>query len=180
MIWPARHCGPAEAAPGCRSDGSGSHGAGPRAAPVAPDAAQSCSTRDHGSTSRSTSGAITFEISLINAVRTHALRMHTQDRLGGDIAVPVAANPQLTGRTRRATVHTRALRSADQVPRNPPEKPASPPSAGARNRWSGACTPARGARLTRGRGGGGHAQSRDHRVIDPTKSLVTASCLCSA
>ncbi len=32
---------------------------------------------------RTTSGAVTVEISLISAVRTHALCMHTQDRLGG-------------------------------------------------------------------------------------------------
>ena len=63
-----------------------------------------------------------------------------------------AANPLLSSRTRRATLPWRALRSIDQARRKTPEKLASPTSAGTRNRWSGACTPARGARLTSGRG----------------------------
>ena len=62
-----------------------------------------------------------------------------------------AANPLLRGRTRRATLPWHALCSVDKAPRKTPEKLASPTSAGMRNRWSGACTPARGARLTSGR-----------------------------
>ena len=62
-----------------------------------------------------------------------------------------AANPLLSSSTRRPTLPWHALRSVDKAPRNPPEKLASPTSAGTRNRWSGAYTPARGARLTSGR-----------------------------
>ena len=47
------------------------------------------------------------------------------------------------------------VRCVEQAPRNPPEKPASPTPARTRNRWSGACTPARGARSTSRLGGGG-------------------------
>ena len=67
---------------------------------------------------------------------------------------------------------------AEQAPRNPPEKPASPTRAGPRNRWSGACTPERGARLTSGCSGGGSGPSGDHRVTDPPKALVEGSALC--
>ena len=60
--------------------------------------------------------------------------MHTQDRLGGNIGVPIAAEPQLSGRTRRATLHARALCSLDKAPRKTPEKLASPTNPGTRNR----------------------------------------------
>jgi len=59
----------------------------------------------------------------------------------------LAAKPLVTGRPRRATLQWRALRSVDRAPRRTPEKPAPPTSARTRNRWSGACIPARGARL---------------------------------
>ena len=56
-------------------------------------------------------GAATVEIWLTRAVHAHALCMHTQDRLGGNIGVPIAAEPQLNGRTRRATLPWHALGS---------------------------------------------------------------------
>ncbi len=93
-------------------------------------------------------------------------------------AKPVA-NPQLNRRTRRATLLSRALRSVDEAPRNPPEKLASPRSARTRNRWSGACTPARGARPTSGRGGGGSVGCRAARISVCAKVVVDGLCLCS-
>jgi hypothetical protein len=96
------------------------------------------------------------EISLISAVRTHALCVHTQEcfgrrhrRAGGLEAA--AHEPHLVAHT----LHTSALRAVDKAPRKTPEKLASSTSGRTRNRWSGACAPARGARLTSGRGGGG-------------------------
>ena len=88
-------------------------------------------------------------------------------------------NPPLSGRTRRATLPWHAPRGVDKAPRKTPEKLASPTSPGARNRWSGACTPARGARLTSGRGGGGQVQICDRRVRISAKLLVGRSCICS-
>ncbi len=64
-------------------DGSGSHGAGPRAAPGAPNARPDRPTRCRGSTLKTASGAVPVEISLISAVRTYALCVHTQEPLGG-------------------------------------------------------------------------------------------------
>ena len=81
--------------------------------------------------------------------------------------------------SRRAHPAYACVRSVDKVPRNPPEKLASPTPAGTRNRWSGACAPPRGARLTSGRSGGGHRPTRDRRVHDRANMLAGASCLCS-
>ncbi|MHB8499008.1 MAG: DUF6933 domain-containing protein [Acidimicrobiales bacterium] len=54
-------------------------------------------------------------------------------------------------------IRIRVLRRVLELaaPRKSPEQLASPTSTKTRNRWSGACTPARGARLTSGRGSGG-------------------------
>jgi hypothetical protein len=68
---------------------------------------------------------------------------------------------------------------ADKVPRNTPEKLASPTSTGTRNRCSGACTPARDARLTSGLGGGGSVGYRAARTSGGAKVLVDGLCLCS-
>ena len=56
---------------------------------------------------------------------------------------------------RRAHHASACVRSVDKAPRKTPEKPAPPTSAETKNRWSGTCTPARGARLTSGHSGGG-------------------------
>jgi hypothetical protein len=90
-----------------------------------------------------------------------------------------AANPLLSGRSRRATLPWHALRSVDEAPRKTPEKLASPTSAGTRNRWSGACTPARGARLTSGRSGGGSVGYRAAWASVRAKVLVDGLCICS-
>ncbi len=90
-----------------------------------------------------------------------------------------AAKPQLSSRTRRATVPWHALCSVDKAPRNPPEKPAFPTRSETRNRWSGACAPARGARLTSGRGGGGSVGYRAARTSEGAKVLVDGLCICS-
>ena len=74
--------------------------------------------------------------------------------------------------SRRAHPAYACVRRIDKAPRKSPEKLASPTSAGMRHRWSGACTPARGARLTSGRGGGGSGPSHYLRVTNPTKVLV--------
>src|SRR5579875_124358 len=91
----------------------------------------------------------------------------------------LAAKPLVTGRPRRATLQWRALRSVDRAPRRTPEKPAPPTSARTRNRWSGACIPARGARLTSGRGGGGSVGYRAARTSGGAKVLVDGLYLCS-
>ena len=76
--------------------------------------------------------------------------------------------------SRRAHPAYACVRSIDQAPRKTPEKLASPPSAGTRNRLSGACAPARGARLTSGRGGGGFMTSTHLRASSLTKPMVPA------
>jgi len=98
---------------------------------------------------------------------------------GDDIDVLAAANPQLSGHTRRATLPWHALRSVDKAPRNTPEKLASPTSAGIRHRWSGPCTPARGARLTNGRSGGGSVGSRPQVTSTTANMLAVDPCICS-
>ena len=65
------------------NDGSGSHGAGPRMAPGAPNARPDRRTRCGGRSLKTTSGAVPVEILLISAVRTHALGVHTQAGRGG-------------------------------------------------------------------------------------------------
>jgi len=81
----------------------------------------------------------------------HCVRMPCAALRTSDAARKPAANPLLSGRTRRATLPRRALCSLEKAPRKTPEKPAPPTTAGTRNRWSGACTPARGSRSTSGR-----------------------------
>jgi hypothetical protein len=98
------------------------------------------------------------EVLLIGAVRTHALRVHMHEGFGRRHRTCRRARSRSSRATsRRAHPAHACVRSVDKAPRNPPEKPASPTSVGMRNRWSGACTPARGARPTSGRGGGGDA-----------------------
>ena len=110
-------------------------------------------------------------------------------------ACPMRAHARLTRRTtstcrparsrsspatsRRAHPAHACVRRLDKAPRKTPEKLASPTGAETRNRWSGACTPARGARLTSGRGGGGHRPTPDRRVRAPAKVLAGRSCICS-
>jgi RNA-directed DNA polymerase len=65
------------------------------------------------------------------------------------------------------------VRTVNKAPRKSPEKLASSTSPGTRNRWSGACTPARGGRLTSGRGGGGTVRHRGARSSANVKVLVT-------
>jgi len=127
----------------------------------------------HGNTPRSiTSAALTFEISLIRAVRMHALGSPTAP--AAPTRSPVA-NLQLNGCSRRATLLTDALRSADEDLRNPFETLASRTGVRTRHRWSVDRTPARRARLTNGRGGGGSRPSSDHGISDPTKPLAAVS-----
>ncbi len=104
-------------------DGSGSHGAGPRAAPGAPNARPERSTRCHGSTPRTTSGTTTVEISLISAVRTHALCVHTQDCLGGrhrraGRRGTAAHRPRLAAHALHTHAYAGLIRPREKAPRN--------------------------------------------------------------
>jgi hypothetical protein len=67
----------------------------------------------------------------------------------------------------------------DKAPRKAPEKLASPRAPDKRNRCSGACVPARGARLTSGRGGGGTVGHRAARASAVANPLVVGLCICS-
>jgi hypothetical protein len=151
----------------------------PRAAPEAPNTRPErltlchCSPEDHF-------GRRGRRDLLISAVHTHAQCTHTQRRL----AIPLPTVRRLEPAAHWLhlsphTLHTRALCSADRALQNSPEKPASPTGPDKRNRWSGACTPARSACLTSSRGGGGHQPTHDRWVHDPMKALVGRSCICS-
>ncbi len=72
---------------------------------------------------RSTSDAITFEISLISAVRKHALCMHTQDRLGGrrrnaGRLTTAAHRPHLTAHTLHTHPYAGLKGPREKHPRN--------------------------------------------------------------
>ncbi len=112
---------------------------------------------------------------LISAMHTQALCSPTHHRPRPEARrEPAAPRPH----TSRHPAYA-CLCSIDRAPRKTPEKLASPPNSRTRNRWSGACTPARGAPLTSGCSGGGSRPSSDHRVPDPTKALVAVPALCS-
>src|SRR5579875_3263214 len=70
-------------------------------------------------------------------------------------------NPSSPATSRRAHPAYPCTGHAEQAPRKTPENLASPTSLRTRNRWSGTCTPARGARQTSGLGGGGSGPSSD-------------------
>jgi len=79
----------------------------------------------HHSTPRTvTPAAVTVEISLISAVRTHALCVHTQDHLGGrhrraDRRGTAAHRPHLVARTLHTHAYAGLIRPREKAPRNP-------------------------------------------------------------
>jgi hypothetical protein len=87
----------------------------------------------------------------------HPRRHHTRVRPS---CLSPAPRGTLRARSRRDLVdRCSAYACVDKAPRNSPEKLASPTTTKTKNRWSGACTPPRGALLTSGRSGGGSRPS---------------------
>jgi hypothetical protein len=123
LIWTTAPSTPRGLAP-AQIDGSGSQRPEPLGAPGVPNARPDRPTGCHGSTPREHFGRGPVEISLISAVRTHALCVHTQDRLGGrhrraSRRGTAAHLAHLAARTLRTHAYAGLIRPREKAPTNP-------------------------------------------------------------